>query len=317
MNAYKIAKYLMKKFETYPVSPEVEIGECNEVFHHRCFLNGSESARKEIMLKSSLSKYQNELENPWDRYLNVDLTPLLRGKVVLDLGCFTGGRTIAWFEKYDLKHIVGIDISQIYIDAAKQFSEMKKGNADFKLAKGEGLPFENDKFDAILSYDVFEHVQELGETLNECYRVLKKGGKLIVVFPGYFHPLEHHLDFVTKLPVIHYFFNGKILIRAYHEICEDRGDEAYWYKRNSDRLETWEKGNTLNGTTFRKFRELIKKNSWAIISHNKKPIGSLMRNRSKNIAFRLISYIGRPLVHVPLLEEIFTNRIVYILEKME
>src|SRR5208283_1504032 len=112
MNTYKIAKCLMKTFDTLPVSPDVKVGEYNEVFRHRCFLDGCDSERQEVMLRSSLSKYENELRNPWDRYFDVELAPFLRQKVVLDLGCFTGGRSAAWFEKYDLKSIVGIDISQ-------------------------------------------------------------------------------------------------------------------------------------------------------------------------------------------------------------
>lgn len=317
MKLYKLAKLAMKKFETFPVSPEMKVGEYSEVFQHPCFLNASDGERKEIMLKSSLSKYENELKKPWDLYFDIKLDSLLREKHVLDLGCFTGGRSVAWFERYGLMSITGVDISQVYIDAAKQFSEIKRINADFKVARGEKLPFKKESFDAILSYDVLEHVQNLEATLSECYRVLKIGGKLIVVFPGYFHPMEHHLDFVTKLPAIHYFFGGETLVKAYHEICEERGDESRWYKRNSIRMETWEKGNTINGTTVRKFRRLVAKKKWRILQHARKPIGFLVAKRSGKMALKLLSYFCYPFVYVPIIEEIFVNRIAYILEKVE
>lgn len=106
----------------------------------------------------------------------------------MDLGCFTGGKTVAWFERYKLQKITGIDIKNVYIDAAVQFADKHTVNADFKVSFGESLPFEDDTFDAILSFDVFEHVQNVQRTLHECYRVLKTGGRLFIVFPSYYHP---------------------------------------------------------------------------------------------------------------------------------
>ena len=64
----------------------------------------------------------------------------------------------------------------------------------------ENLPFPDERFDAILSFDVFEHVQDVAATLAECHRVLKQGGLLLVVFPGYWQPREHHLGLATRLP---------------------------------------------------------------------------------------------------------------------
>ena len=174
-----------------------------------------------------------------------------------------------------MKHISGVDIRQVYIDAAIQFSTLRGIQADFEIGFGESLPFGDDTFDAILSFDVFEHVQNVEKTLHECYRVLKKDGRLFVVFPGYFQPNGHHLSHVTSLPCIHYFFSSQALIRAYYEILEERGDDAYWYKRSSPNLEYWEKGNTINGTTILKFKRLIKDGDWRVVRHIKKPVGSV------------------------------------------
>ena len=315
MNTAWIAKCLMKRWETFPTSPEVSVGELNEVFHHCIFLNGSKTEREAIMLKSSTSKYESELEYPWDHYFGIDLSPFLQGKMALDLGCFTGGRSVAWFERYSLDYIVGIDINQIYIGAAAQFAAMKKIRGDFKVARGELLPFEDETMDAILSFDVFEHVQDVERNLNECYRVLKTGGKLFVVFPSYFHPIEHHLSLVTKLPCIHYFFNGETLIKSYYEVLKERGGDAYWYKRHSPYLESWEKGNTINGITLAQFSKFLKKSNWKILLHSRKPIGSIGRNASKKKVFRLMSHLFYPLTFIPALQEIFIHRVTYILEK--
>src|SRR2546430_12288601 len=191
MTSVQLAKSLMKSWQAFPPSPSTDAGELQEVFRHAIFVNGTEAERKALMLESSESKYRAELAYPWDQYFGMDLSPLLQGKAVLDLGCFTGGRGVAWFERYKLKFLTGIDVKQVFIDAAKQFATLKKISADYRVAQGEELPFEDNSLDAILSYDVFEHVQNVQYALGECHRVLKKGGRLFVVFPGYFRSEEH------------------------------------------------------------------------------------------------------------------------------
>lgn len=315
MISTRIAKFVMKLGERYPVSPEQEVGELQEVFCHNSFINGSEFHRNEIMLKCSVNKYHSEKEYPWDNYFGKDLHSYLRNKEILDLGCLVGGRGIAWYERYKLKKITGIDVSEDYINASKQLAKHKSINADYKLAKGESLPFEDESFDAVLTFDVLEHVQDLGKTLDECWRVLKPGGKMYLVFPSYFQPVEHHLSLVTKMPFIQYFFSGKTLVKAYYEIIQERGEEAYWYKRNSSDLMSWEKGNTINGTTLSKFLKLLKNRGWVVNYQSRKPIGSIGRNISKNKLFKIFSVFIYPLVYVPVLREVFLHRITFILEK--
>ena len=315
MIATRIAKFVMRLRERFPTAPDIEVGELQEVFCHKAFIDGSESERNEIMLKCSESKYHSEIAYPWDNYFGKDLTAYLNNKKVLDLGCLVGGRGVAWYERYNLKNITGIDVSKDYIDASVQIAKNKSINAEYKLAKGESLPFENDSFDAILTFDVLEHVQDLGKTLDECWRVLKPGGKMFLVFPSYFQPIEHHLSLVTKMPFIQYFFSGKTLVKAYYEIIQERGEESYWYKRNSPDLMDWERGNTINGTTLSHFLKILKKSAWKMHYQSMKPIGSIGRNVSKRNLFKIASKLLIPFVYVPGLREVFLHRITFILEK--
>jgi len=313
--AVGIAKFLIQRFASVPVPPDVSVGELEEVFHHPAFLKSSESEKKAIMLKSSESKYDSEVRYPWDHYFGMALFPLLREKTALDLGCFTGGRSAAWAQRYQLNYIVGVDVKKTYLEAATRFSTIKNVRADFLLARAESLPFPEATFDAILSIDVFEHVQDLRQTLDECYRVLRKRGRLFVVFPSYLHPTGHHLDLASKLPCIHYVFSGKTLVEAYYETLEERGTAANWYKRDSPLLRPWERCNTINGTTLREFQKLLKDNDWKIFLQSKKPIGSVGRNISQRPGFRYISRLFSPMTSVPFLQEIFLHRITFILEK--
>ncbi|WP_414752449.1 methyltransferase domain-containing protein [Anabaena sp. CCY 9910] len=311
----KFAKLIMKRFGNFPISPDIYVGELEEVFNHSIFVNGTHHKRKEIMLHSSQSSYESEKAYSLCNYFGKDLTPYLENKNVLDLGCFNGGRGIAWFEKFNMASITGIDVKHEYIDAAMQFAGLKNINAKYLLAKGEELPFADKTFDAIVAFNVMEHLQNVEKTLIQCDRVLGSNGVLCVVFPGYYHPTGHHLDLVTKIPFIHYLFKGEILMQAYYEILQERGEEAHWYYRHSSELKSWEKCNTINGTTVAKFQKIIKTQNWQIVLKTCKPIGNVGRNISQNEIINLASILLYPLASMPILQELFLHRITYILRK--
>jgi SAM-dependent methyltransferase len=315
VDTVELARFLMTRFEAAPVAPDVDVGRLQEVFRHPIFVDALRDDRQKIMKRSSESSYHDELAYPWDNYFNAELSPLLQGADALDLGCFNGGRSVAWSERYRLRHVTGVDVAQVYVDAAKLFAEAKNLAADFRVGRGESLPFSDGSFDAVLSFDVFEHVQDVAATLAECYRVLKRGGKLCVVFPGYWHPREHHLGLVTKLPGIHYLFSGETLVRAYHDILQERGSKAAWYRRASPDLQSWERGNTINGTTFSQFRKLIKGMNWKILLESKRPVGSVGRLTARRRLVKGVSYLFVPLVYVPGVREMALHRIAYILER--
>ncbi|HKR39963.1 MAG TPA: class I SAM-dependent methyltransferase [Paraburkholderia sp.] len=315
MNTTGLAKAIMKLREVRPTSPQKDIGGCQELFHHQRFTGAAEAERRAIMLASSQKKYDEEMAYPWDHYFRVDLAPYLNGREVLDLGCFNGGRGVAWFERYKFKRLLGIDVAPEFIEAATQFAQSKGVNARFEMARGETLPLATQSIDAILSYDVFEHVQNLRQTLGECQRVLRPGGRLFVVFPSYYQPVEHHLALVTRMPGLQYLFSGATLTRAYYEILRERGNDAQWYWRATPELEPWEKGNTINGTTYRAFGKLIREGGWKVVMNSRAPLGSIGRNASRKLSYRLMSRLFAPLTALPGLQEIFLHRVTYILEK--
>lgn len=55
------------------------------------------------------------------------------------------------------------------------------------------LPFEDNSFDAVFSNQVFEHVQNYFETLEELHRVMKPGAVMLHVFPTRYSPIEPHI----------------------------------------------------------------------------------------------------------------------------
>jgi len=105
---------------------------------------------------------------------------ILRGKDVLEIGSSFGGASLAYFEMYNLKSITGIDTSGSQVETSKLVFQ-RKGIVrvfDFVQGYGEKLPFPSESFDAIITFDVFEHVRDLPAVMGEGFRVLRPGGKL-------------------------------------------------------------------------------------------------------------------------------------------
>lgn len=79
----------------------------------------------------------------------------------LNLGC--GNRKLEWY--------INIDKSEF-------------ANPDFILDLEEGeLPYDNDSISEIIATHILEHIQNIIPLMNECYRVLKKDGKMKIVVP--------------------------------------------------------------------------------------------------------------------------------------
>ena len=315
MRSLEIAKWLMKLRETRPESPEKDFGELQEAFRHPYFIGSPPERRRELMLESSQSKFRSENDYAWDHYFGVDLHRYLSGADVLDLGCFNGGRGVAWFERYGFHSLKGVDVSETLIEAAALFARERGVNASYQVAKGEDLAFPDESFDAILTYDVLEHVQDLERTMDECWRVLRPGGRMFLVFPSFYQPLEHHLSLVTHTPAFHYFFSAETLIRAYSEIIEERGPEADWYKRSSPEPYSWERCNTINGTTLREFKPIIRNHDWRVDLFARMPIGSIGRGVRQRRWPKLLAAVSFPFTFVPWVQECVLHRITYILRK--
>src|SRR5204863_1317682 len=52
----------------------------------------------------------------------------------------------------------------------------KSGRIDYRIGDALALPYEDGSFDAVLLFDVFEHVTDVGKAADEVARVLKPGG---------------------------------------------------------------------------------------------------------------------------------------------
>lgn len=138
---------------------------------------------------------------------NVDL----KGKI-LDAGCGEGRFSKYFIEKQ--ANITSMDFSEEYISLARK----KIGKGKFVVGSVTSLPFKDNSFDVIFSIDVLQHVPNLKDAISEFKRVLKKGGKLIIVDKN-------------KFGLHGKYFIPKLIVQKYREFTEWRysGFKEQWF----------------------------------------------------------------------------------------
>lgn len=78
-----------------------------------------------------------------------------------------------------MKEITSIDINKETVEHANK----KYGNF-FVLFDGKKIPFEDNSFDTVISFQVIEHIKDDKKYLEEISRVLNKGGFFIFTTPN-------------------------------------------------------------------------------------------------------------------------------------
>lgn len=101
---------------------------------------------------------------------------------ILDVGCGIGGSTLYLANRLNAK-ATGITLSPVQATRAKQRAQDigLSARTDFQVADAQAMPFADDSFDLVWSLESGEHMPDKTKFLQECYRVLKPGGRLIMV----------------------------------------------------------------------------------------------------------------------------------------
>jgi ubiquinone/menaquinone biosynthesis C-methylase UbiE len=110
----------------------------------------------------------------------IELLSISPGDNVLDVGCGTGNMAIRLARCYPQVRVTGVDLSPGMINVA-QSKSCSIVNVSFMIAAVEHLPLTSASFDLVLSTLSFHHWSDTQAGLAECHRVLKPGGRLIVV----------------------------------------------------------------------------------------------------------------------------------------
>jgi ubiquinone/menaquinone biosynthesis C-methylase UbiE len=108
----------------------------------------------------------------------LDLKP---GLSILDVGCGTGILLQQLLQLGLHLKLYGIDISSKMVKVAQ--AKFDQGSALVHEGSAHGLPYKNESYDCVTCATSFHHYPSPRNSLREMFRVLKPGGKLVLLDP--------------------------------------------------------------------------------------------------------------------------------------
>jgi len=166
----------------------------DDAIHNRVSREQAAHTENDVLKKSYGLK--NRFKHIWTypSRLRFDETLLgyfknLTGLNVLDYGCGRGDLSIYILSQGG--NISGIDISSVYIeDAGKrcQYAGYDRNKYQFSVMDAHAMQFSENDFDLVVGLGILHHL-DVETALNEIYRVLKPGGRLLLQEPLADNPL--------------------------------------------------------------------------------------------------------------------------------
>jgi len=98
----------------------------------------------------------------------------LGGKAVLDVGCGKGRFARVLRDRYPTAEVHGLDISAEMLKCVPAGIETREGIMT-------ALPYPDQRFDCVYATESLEHAVEIETALREMCRVLKRGGRLVII----------------------------------------------------------------------------------------------------------------------------------------
>ena len=143
--------------------------------------------------------------------LYIDRADIKNGHEVLDLGCGWGSFSLYVAERFPNLNITSVSNSNDQITYI-QSEAYKRGLSNINALKMDVNNLQLDqKFDRIISIEMFEHLRNYKLIFNSIYHLLKSDGRLFIhIFCHkkltYLYEVKNNLDWMTK-----YFFQGGIM----------------------------------------------------------------------------------------------------------
>ncbi len=129
-------------------------------------------------VRPSFRAGQREAERYYARYVAFVLahTPVSPARI-LDVGCGTGWSTLMFHRAGHRAQ--GVDLHRDGLEAWQEYPDLPYTSGD-----AQALPFADSSFDVVAMNQVLEHVPDPKKAIEECFRVLRPGGRFIVVGPN-------------------------------------------------------------------------------------------------------------------------------------
>ncbi len=121
-----------------------------------------------------------------DVHLSVILDLVIGGKYhkILDIGTGTGYLAFPLAEEFPQASVYGIDIAETIMEKNNEIVKEKGiSNLVFQAFDGLKYPFADESFDLIVSRYAFHHFPNVSDSIQQMYKLLAKGGKVVISDP--------------------------------------------------------------------------------------------------------------------------------------
>ena len=130
--------------------------------------------------KNSLKLFDSAFFELYPYLIDVLRPEQFKGKSVLEIGLGYG--TIGQFLSENAMSYTGLDFAENPVKMIQQRLEWQQNHLS-KAVQGDAreLPFKDESFDSVVSLGCFHHTGDIQKCIDESYRVLKPGGRLILM----------------------------------------------------------------------------------------------------------------------------------------
>ncbi len=136
-----------------------------------------------------------------------------QGKRVLDIGCGPRG-SLEWADMTQER--IGLDpLADKYLKLGANEHKMKYINA-----YSESIPFENNYFDIVCTFNSIDHVEDLEKTCYEIQRVLRPSGTLLLLVDVHEKPTTNEPQVIDWNFVATYFPTLNVITEEHYEKSE-------------------------------------------------------------------------------------------------
>ena len=143
---------------------------------HPC---GSKFSDAEIGTREFFDRVeQHRYEKEWHIPAAADFAST-RGLKVLEIGCGVGTDGLR-FARAGATY-TGIDLTEAAVDLARKNFASAGVRGEFRMSDAENLDFADESFDVVYSHGVLHHTPDIAAAVREVHRVLKPGGRAIVM----------------------------------------------------------------------------------------------------------------------------------------
>lgn len=148
-------------------------------------------------VRSSVGQVYSIIKNR-DLYYERLILDDVQGLRVLEYGCGTGSHSLEMARRG--AHVVGIDISSVGVDIAREKAEQAGlANAIYEVMDAEAMTFPDASFDLIIGEGILHHL-DLEKSFSEIARVLKEDGRAVFQEPlGHNPAIEHFRRMTPRL----------------------------------------------------------------------------------------------------------------------